>query len=43
MNKDDVYQIIGYQGEYTESVKKAIRKLLKDNHPDNKGNRDKFE
>lgn len=43
MNKDDVYQIIGYHGEYTSNVKKAIRKLLKDNHPDNKGDRDKFE
>lgn len=43
MNKDDVYKLIGYQGEYNASVKKAIRKLLKENHPDNKGNRDKFE
>ena len=43
MNKEDIYKIIGYQGEYTNSVKKAIRKLLKENHPDNKGNRDKFE
>ena len=43
MNKDDIYKIIGYQGEYTNSVKKAIRKLLKDNHPDNKGNKDIFE
>ena len=43
MNKDDVYRIIGYHGEYTPNVKKAIRKLLKENHPDNKGTRDKFE
>ena len=43
MNKDDVYKIIGYHGEYTNNVKKAIRKLLKENHPDNKGNRDIFE
>ena len=43
MNKDDVYQIIGYQGEYNASVKKAIRKLLKENHPDNQGNKEKFE
>ena len=43
MNKDDVYRIIGYHKEYNSQVKKAIRKLLKDNHPDNKGNRDKFE
>lgn len=43
MNKDDIYKIIGYQGEYSASVKKAIRKLLKENHPDNKGNREIFE
>ncbi len=38
MDKNSIYQIIGYQGEYTEQVKKAIRKLLKENHPDNNGN-----
>ena len=43
MNKDDVYKLIGYHGEYNASVKKAIRKLLKENHPDNKGDRKKFE
>ena len=43
MNKEDIYRLIGYQGEYNTKVKKAIRKLLKENHPDNKGNRDKFE
>ena len=43
MNKDDVYRLISYQGEYNNQVKKAIRKLLKDNHPDNKGDREKFE
>jgi septal ring factor EnvC (AmiA/AmiB activator) len=43
MNKDSIYKIIGYNGEYNASVKKAIRKLLKDNHPDNNGNRKIFE
>ena len=43
MNKEDIYRLIGYQGEYSTKVKKAIRKLLKENHPDNKGNREKFE
>ena len=43
MNKDDIYKIIGYQGEYTANIKKAIRKLLKENHPDNQGNRYQFE
>ncbi len=37
MNKESIYQIIGYQGEYTESVKKALKKLLKENHPDHGG------
>lgn len=43
MNKNDVYRLISYHGEYNAIVKKAIRKLLKDNHPDNKGNREVFE
>lgn len=43
MNKDSIYRIIGYNGEYTASVKRAIRKLLKENHPDNKGDRKTFE
>ena len=43
MNKNDVYRIIGYHGEYNADVKKALRKLLKENHPDNKGDRKKFE
>lgn len=43
MDKDSIYRLIGYQGEYTENVKKAIRKLLKDNHPDHKGNQKIFE
>ena len=43
MNKNDVYRLIGYQGEYNANVKKAIRKLLKENHPDNKGDRKRFE
>ena len=42
MNKSDVYKIIGYQGEYNSSVKKALRKLLKENHPDIGGNVDNF-
>lgn len=37
MNKENIYQIIGYQGKYTESVRKALKKLLKDNHPDHGG------
>ena len=37
MNKESIYRIIGYHGEYTESVKKALKKLLKDNHPDKGG------
>ena len=43
MKKSDVYKLIGYNGEYNTNVKKAIRKLLKENHPDNKGNRETFE
>ncbi len=43
MNKDSIYKLIGYNGEYTANVKKAIRKLLKENHPDNNGNRKIFE
>ena len=42
MNKDSIYQIIGYQGEYNNNVKKAIRKLLKENHPDNHGDANIF-
>ena len=43
MNKESIYRIIGYNGEYNASVKRAIRKLLKENHPDNHGDRKKFE
>ncbi len=43
MNKESIYRIIGYNGEYNANVKKAIRKLLKENHPDNKGDRKVFE
>lgn len=43
MSKDSIYRIIGYNGEYNANVKKAIRKLLKDNHPDNNGDRKTFE
>ncbi len=42
MNKESIYRIIGYRGEYTNNVKKALRKLLKENHPDNKGNGEVF-
>ena len=42
MNKQDIYKIIGYNGVYNNNVKKAIRKLLKENHPDNGGDVDKF-
>jgi len=38
MNKDSIYRIIGYHGEYSDSVKKALKKLLKENHPDRNGN-----
>lgn len=37
MNKESIYRIIGYHGEYTSSVKRAIRKLLKEYHPDHHG------
>ena len=43
MNKDSIYRIIGYNGEYNANIKKAIRKLLKENHPDNNGDRKIFE
>ena len=43
MNKESIYRIIGYHGEYNNNVKKAIRKLLKENHPDNNGDRRVFE
>jgi hypothetical protein len=43
MNKESIYRIIGYHGEYNTAVKKAIRKLLKENHPDNNGDRKVFE
>ena len=42
MNKESIYKIIGYRGKYTDSVKKAIKKLLKENHPDHKGNEEIF-
>ncbi len=43
MNKESIYKIIGYNGEYNASVKKAIRKLLKENHPDKNGDAKIFE
>lgn len=42
MNKDSIYRIIGYNGEYTESIKKALRRLLKENHPDHNGDKEVF-
>ena len=42
MNKNDIYKIIGYQGNYDNKVKKNLRKLLKENHPDIGGNIDNF-
>lgn len=42
MNKQDIYKIIGYNGNYDNKVKKAIRKLLKENHPDSGGNIENF-
>lgn len=42
MNKESIYQIIGYQGVYSDSVKRALRKLLKENHPDRHGNSEIF-
>jgi hypothetical protein len=42
MNKDSIYQIIGYKGEYNAQVKRALRKLLKDNHPDHNGDEEIF-
>ncbi len=43
MNKESIYRIIGYNGIYDDNVKKAIRKLLKENHPDHNGDRKIFE
>ena len=37
MNKESIYRLIGYQGEYNQTVKKALKKLLKENHPDHNG------
>ena len=43
MKKSDIYKLINYNGEYNANVKKALRKLLKEHHPDHKGNREIFE
>ncbi len=43
MNKESIYKIIGYTGEYNQSVKKILKRLLKENHPDNKGDPRIFE
>ena len=42
MNKESIYRIIGYHGKYTDSVKKALKKLLKENHPDHNGDKEIF-
>lgn len=42
MNKESIYRIIGYHGEYSDNVKKALRKLLKENHPDHHGDKEVF-
>ena len=42
MNKESIYQIIGYNGEYNDRVKKAIKKLLKEYHPDHNGDEKVF-
>ena len=43
MNKDSIYKLIGYEGEYNKEVKAKLRKLLKKYHPDhNKGNSETF-
>ena len=42
MNKDSIYQLIGYQGEYNNNIKKEIKKLLKENHPDHNGDANLF-
>ena len=42
MNKDSIYKLIGYNGEYNSKVKRAIRKLLKEYHPDRQGNEEIF-
>ena len=42
MNKESIYRIIGYRGEYTQSVKRALRKLLKEYHPDHQGDEEVY-
>jgi len=43
MNKDNIYKLIGYKGEYNKEVKAKLRKLLKNYHPDhNKGQSETF-
>ena len=37
MNKENIYHLIGYRGEYNKFVKKNLKKLLKEYHPDNGG------
>ena len=43
MNKDSIYKLIGYKGEYNKEVKAKLRKLLKKYHPDhNNGESETF-
>lgn len=42
MNKESIYKIIGYHGKYSENVKKNLKKLLKENHPDHGGDKSIF-
>ena len=42
MNKDSIYRLIGYNGVYSTSVKKVLKKLLRENHPDHNGDKEIF-
>lgn len=41
MNKDSIYKLIGYNGEYNKEIKNKIRNLLKKYHPDRNHGDDK--
>lgn len=36
MDRDSIYELIGYKGEYNKDVKSKLRNLLKKYHPDHK-------
>ena len=42
MNKDSIYKIIGYKGEYNKEVKAKLRSLLKKYHPDHNNGKDEI-